>query len=456
MTQLPPGPPQHEDLDEPIHATATAPEVKVSTGTTEPRFVKQNDYLTKRFANGGKTRNYILHEIERLVDVGDFTLGKKVEQFEAEMANYLGVNHVIGTSNGTDALFLIFDAIGITHVRMPALTFWATAGAAAQAGCQIIFDDVLEDLLLEPDESLEFKFIRPSSDWMIHSEQDFRGTITESTMEYPPERDVSYERSKLATVPVWWAGDMDGSFHQSDGYVIEDAAQAIGAMDGRVKAGTVGYAAAFSLHPLKNICVWGDGGFISTNDQGLAEEIRLLRNHGMSDRDTVGVAGYNMRLSPIQAVVALSQMDPGYIDEMTRQRNEVAGWYNKALEELGGTFMNKVNIDLIPKRATRPAYHLYQFRYSQNGAPGSTNWRYKRSALIAHLNECGIEARIHYEKLVSQQDAYRSANNLNTGEHLFATRVVRELVSLPMHEYITEEDVAYVAAKIADFLDAKE
>ncbi|SVD14920.1 uncharacterized protein METZ01_LOCUS367774, partial [marine metagenome] len=216
-------------------------------------------------------------ELRSFVPTGDFTLGKPLTTFENSFAKLIGTKYAIGVNSGTDAIKLSLKAYGIgpgDEVITAANTFVATVGAICELGATPVFVDCNDTFCMNVDLVKE--------------------KITKKTK---------------ALVPIHFTGymtDMRKISKIADQYnlpVVEDACQSIlGSIDGK-NAGTWGYAGAFSLHPLKNINVWSDGGVIVTDDSELDKKLRLMRNHGLADRDSVTLMGYNSRLDTIQAVV---------------------------------------------------------------------------------------------------------------------------------------------------------
>jgi dTDP-4-amino-4,6-dideoxygalactose transaminase len=212
--------------------------------------------------------------IDRVARSGRYILGPEVEAFEAEFAEYLGVEHCIGVANGTDALTIVLRAIGVgpgDEVVMPSFTFYATAEAAIVAGATPVFCDIDPDTFC----------------------------VTAETV-----KAVVTPRTK-AIVPVHIFGNVApiGELRELGVPVVEDAAQAAGASLNGVKAGALADAATFSFFPAKNLPCLGDGGAIVTDDDRVAEVARLLRFHGSKDKTTFTEVGYNSRLDDMQAAV---------------------------------------------------------------------------------------------------------------------------------------------------------
>lgn len=358
-------------------------------------------YLPQQFDPGRGLVQDIIREIVEELTYGRFTLGPAVERLETAWALMCGVKHAIGVNSGTDALKLILKALGIHGhfaVLMPALSFIATAGAAIEVGAEPVFLDIAQgSYLLNPHIACA---VGPAV------------------------------RAK-AIMPVWWAGLVQSpGDYQGAPYMIEDACQAVGASyDGKM-AGSFGVAAAFSLHPLKNVNVWGDGGMVTTNDEALAREIRLLRNHGLQDRDNCARPGYNSRLDTIQAIVgwhALKEME-----ETTQKRNENARRYDEGLCDIEGV--------TVPERdpRARHAYHLYVV-YAE-----------RRDALLGYLAKRGVEAKIHYPILMPHQPGLAYLRH-EQGDFPVAEKYTRKAISLPIHQYLTPEQVDYTIQTIREF-----
>lgn len=359
----------------------------------------KHSYLTEQFS--AEVTDRILEEIRLLVQVGDFTLGTVVDSLEKKFAEIAGTTHAIGVGSGTDALRLSLLALGLeteAKVLTPALSFIATAGGIAGAGLRPEFCDIGEDLNL---------------DWKAYSGD---------------REEVS------AIVPVHWAGrpinveSLEMTF--PDVPVIEDACHAIMATtDGR-QAGSLGVAAAFSFHPLKNLNVWGDGGIITTSDPDLNEKLRLLRNHGQEDRDTVKMFGHNSRLDSIQAIVALEML--GKIGEITQSRRKNAAMFDGLLGTVEG-------VTILPRRDSEyEVFHLYQIR-AQN-----------RDQLVQYLRARGIDAKVHYRIPLHLQEASRYLG-FAKGDFPKAEQAANELVSLPVHEFITPQMVEFMSQEVRTF-----
>ena len=346
-----------------------------------------------------------LDAIRELLKTGDFTLGDEVEQFEKRFAQLCGARFAVGVNSGTDALFLGLKALDIgpgDEVITQANTFVATAGAIVQAGATPVFADVLPDLTIDP--------------------EDAEARITSRTR---------------AIMPVHYTGNM-GDIHRVMAmaarhrlHVVEDAAQAAGASNFGQPAGSFGIVAGFSLHPLKNLNVWGDGGAVTTYSPEIAARLRLLRNHGLRGRDEVETWGYNTRLDTLQAIVANILLDD--LDDITEARIRNAGRYDEGLRELAP------QIEIPPRIPTvRHVYHLYVV------------FAERRDELLAHLIERGVEAKIHYPRPLHLQPA-AEALGYSRGDFPRAEAQAERQLTLPVHQHLDERQIDFVVDQIRAF-----
>ena len=344
-------------------------------------------------------------DLRKLVASGEFTLGPFVEEFEKKFAAYIGVKHAIGTNTGTGALTLALKAAGVkpgSEVITVANTFIATVGAIVAAGARPVFVDCDERYQIDVSK--------------------IEAAITPET---------------TAILPVHWAGcppELEKILEIANRHaipVVEDACPAVGAkIDGKF-AGTFGKVNAFSMHPLKPLNVWGDGGIVVTNDDKLAEFLRLYRNHGLVDRDHVEIWGVNERLQPFQAVVGARVLDT--VEGLVEARIRNAKLFDAGLKGLE-SFIRP------PSRPAgyREVYQLYLVT------------AVRRNELLAFLISRGIEAKVHYPIPIHLQNAARGLG-YKRGDFPVCERQSDEIITLPAHQYITEEEIAYTIAKIRDF-----
>ncbi len=278
-------------------------------------------YLKDQFGDCPELWN----SLKKFVKTGDFTLGKELLKFEKKFANLIGSKYAVGVNSGTDAIKLSLKAIGIKYgdeVITAANTFVATVGAITEVGAKPVFVDCddtfcINTKILEKKITKKTKAIIP-----VH----FTGYMTNM-----PEL---MKISKKHKIPI-----------------IEDACQSILGEYNKKKAGTWGIAGAFSLHPLKNINVWSDGGIITLNNKSIYKKLLLLRNHGLKDRDTVEINGFNSRLDTFQAVVGNWILPKAR--QIASQRIKNAKYLDNGLKKIPGV--------VIPPRIknNKIVFHLY-------------------------------------------------------------------------------------------------
>lgn len=365
------------------------------------------NYLDQQFNADGNLVNDILEDIRELVRTGEFTLGPPVRKFEEKYAELCGVKHAIGINSGTDALILILKALGIgpgDEVITVPNSFIATANAIMFVGAKPVFVDVNDEYLIDIDLVKEAITPRTKAVLPVH--------LTGSPVNI----------SMLLRL-----------YHKThDRYldVIEDAAQAVDAEICGEKVGSLGIAGEFSLHPLKNMNVWGDGGMVTTNNDKLAEKIRLMRNHGLASRDVCEVAAGNCRLHTIQAVVGLRLLNDVCIVSNARIKN--AALYDSFLREVGGV--------MIPPRPAhkRRVYHTYVIQVEE------------REALIKFLTENGVEIKVHYPVPIHFQKPYLGLG-YKKGDFPVCEAQAERILSLPIHQYLTIDQICHTAGLIRKF-----
>ena len=361
----------------------------------------KHNYLSEQFQNSKK----IFRLIEDTVKFNDFTLGRYVDLFEKQFCKYQKVKYAIGVGSGTDAIFLSLKALGIKEgdeVITPTYSFYATAGAIATAGAKPVFVDIKDDLNID-EEKIEKK-------------------ITKKTR---------------AIVPVHWSGricNMKKILTIAKKYklhVVEDACHAIMAHDDKKKyAGNFGITGCFSMHPLKNLNVWGDGGIVTTNNKKIYDKIRLIRNHGLISRNDCKVYGYNSRLDTIQAAVGLEMIKK--INLITTSRIKNAKYLNNHLKDIK-------EITLIKeKTGYKSVYHLYQF-FCKN-----------RDGLDVYLRKNKIDSKVHYPKPLHLHHAAKKFNYKN-GQFEIAEKLAKKVISIPVHEFIKKKELDYMISKIKKF-----
>lgn len=332
-----------------------------------------------------------------------FILRDDVTQFESAIAKNLGVRHAIGVNSGTDALFLALKALGIgpgDEVITVAHTFVATVAAIVHCGAKPVLVDIGEDFNMDA--------------------QGLEDAITTKTR---------------AIIPVHMNGrccDMPAILAVAEKHglrVVEDAAQALGARISGQAAGNFGHVNAFSLHPMKNLHCFGDGGLMTTNDDALADSLRCLRNHGQNARKEVISFGFNSRMDNLQA--ALLNVNMQYFDADVMRRRELAARYCRELE-------NSAQIRL-PHPPTDDGYYDV-FSSFPILIPD-------RDELAAHLRQRGIECFVHWETPLHRNEHL----NLSGFDLPQTDRVSHEVLSLPIHPFLDENDCDVVISAIKEF-----
>jgi dTDP-4-amino-4,6-dideoxygalactose transaminase len=341
-------------------------------------------------------RREIIERLTAVVNDGRYILGPEVQAFEREFADYLGVRHVVGVANGTDALTIALRAAGIgpgDEVVVPSFTFYASAEAIPPTGATPVFCDVDEDTANVTVETID-AVLTPRTKAVIAV--DLFGNPA-------PVQEIA-EQTGLT--------------------VIEDAAQAAGAVANGRRAGSLGTVATFSFFPSKNLGCFGDGGAIVTDDDAIAESARMLRFHGSRDKITFEEVGYNSRLDELQAAV-LRVMLP-HLDGWTAGRRAAAAVYEEALGDL-------VTLPVVAL-GMEPAWHLYVVRHPD------------ADGLIASLAEVGVQARGYYRTPVHRQPAmaqWGSAIELPATDELARTNL-----AIPMSPVLSSQQAHEVAAAI--------
>jgi dTDP-4-amino-4,6-dideoxygalactose transaminase len=309
-----------------------------------------------------------------------------VEAFEREAAAYLGTPETVGVANGTDALIMVLETLGVgpgDEVICPAFTFFATAEAIARAGARPVFCDIeRETLNLDPEDA---------------------------------SRRVT-ERTKAIVAVHLFGRPLDTTLLPPGIPVIEDTAQAFGATIGERRAGVRGVAGTFSFFPTKNLPCLGDGGLVATADPEIAERIRLLRFHGTRDKQTFEAVGYNSRLDELQAA-ALRLFLP-HVDDWNAARREAAARYAR---------LGLGEVCRLPADAPGHVYHMFVVRSPE------------RDRIVTALQKAGIGCASYYRTPLHLQPVFRELGYLR-GSLPETERAAAENVALPLWAGI-EEDV---------------
>jgi dTDP-4-amino-4,6-dideoxygalactose transaminase len=344
--------------------------------------------------------------IAEVMNKGNFILGKQVEEFEKNFAEYCGVNYGAGISTGTDALELILRGLKIgdgDEVIVPANTFIATATAVSSAGAKPIFVDAkYEDGNIDP--------------------KKIKEKITENTKAIMPVH--------LYGNPV----DMDEILEIAKEYnlkVIEDACQAHGAKYKGKRTGSLGNAAAFSFYPAKNLGAFGDAGGIVSNDEALIEKIKKLRNYGQSEKYYHDFFAFNKRLDTMQA--AILDIKLKCLDSWNESRIDSAKILNKGLDRIVKT----PNIETDKTSV----FHLYVIQ---------TKTEEERDKLKDFLQKKDIQTGLHYPHPIHLQKAYSNLR-LKEGDYPVTEKLCKTGLSLPIFPYMKNEEVEYIIDSVKEF-----
>ena len=344
----------------------------------------------------------IRNAMNEVYESGWFILGKKVEQFEKDYAAYCGTKYAIGCGNGEDAIELILRGYGIgpgDEVIVSSHTFIASVLAVSAVGATPIL-------------------IEPEMDYYLMDTSLIEDKITDKT------------KAIIAVQLYGQACDMDKINEIAKKHnlkVIEDAAQAHGAMYKGRKVGTLADAAAFSFYPGKNLGAFGDGGAVVTNDEQLAKSVRTYSNYGADIKYHHEVKGVNSRLDEIQA--AILDVKLKHLDKANACRREIAKKYQNGIKN------EKV---ILPKVAeyNEHVFHLFVIRCEE------------RDRLAKYLEENGIHTVIHYPIAIYKQNAYKEFNDLNLEK---SNELANTVLSLPLYYGMSDEDINYVIEKINEF-----
>lgn len=356
--------------------------------------------LPKQFDN-----EIIFKGIKEQLKKSQFILGPEVSEFESNFAKLCDTSFAVGLNSGTDALYLCLEALDIgpgDEVITVPNSFIATTAVIVNAGAKPVFVDVGDDYnintdLIEKAITKKTKAILP-----VH--------LTGNPADMPKIIEIAKKYNL---------------------YVIEDASQAAGAvLDGK-PAGSFGIAGCFSLHPLKNLNVCGDGGIVVTNSKELYNKLILLRNHGLVNRDEVEIFGYNSRLDTIQAVIANEGLRN--LDQTINMRIKNAKQYDSAFANLG----EFITIPLR-KENVKQVFHTYVIQVKD------------RDRLRTFLTDKGIESKVHYPIPIHMQRASRYMG-YKTGDFPEAEEQAKSIITLPVHQYLTDEEIDYVINAVKRF-----
>jgi dTDP-4-amino-4,6-dideoxygalactose transaminase len=343
----------------------------------------------------------IQQEFKRVCESTAFILGPDVAEFEREFGTFTGIRHVVGTGNGTDALEIALRAVGLgsgDEILVPTNSFVASSLAVLRAGARVVLVDCDEDFLMDPASA--------------------EARVTPRTKGIMPVHLFGQ------CVPM---GPIEALSHSHRLTIVEDAAQAQGARQGKRGAGTFGQAAATSFYPGKNLGAYGDAGAAMTNDDAVAAKMRALRNYGSEVKYHHPDQGFNSRLDTLQAVVLRIKLRR--LEAWNAARRTAAQRYHELLRNVP---------DVVPPRAkegNEHIWHVYAVRVP------------RRDHVLRSLHDAGIGAGIHYPVPIHLQGAFAYLGH-NRGDFPIAERLANEQLSLPIYPEITPAQQEEVVAAL--------
>lgn len=349
-------------------------------------------------------RDELLSAVDEVFSSGTYILGDPVLQLEKQLSEYLNTPYVLGIANGADALMLGLKVFNIgpgDEVIVPVNSFIASAGAVVAAGAMPVFCDVSDDLNIDVNKITKH--------------------ITQKTKAIMPVHLTGRPADMHAIMRIAKENNL---------FVIEDAAQSIGATYHGKMTGTIGDIGCFSLHPLKNLHAYGDAGIIVAKNKTHYDQLKLLRNHGLIDRDHCAMWGYNSRIDTVQA--KLVSLGLSHLSDWNNKRRENAEKYQVALK-------NNVK---VPQECEGvfSVYHNFVIQTEQ------------RDTLSAYLKENGIDTRVHYPIPLHLQPASKMLG-YQLGDFPVAEKLAKEMLSLPIYPELSDECVEYVIKNMKAFYE---
>ena len=343
----------------------------------------------------------LLPIIEEVLQSGQYVLGEEVERFEQLIAQSFGVKYCVGLNSGTDALLLGLSALGIKsgdEVITPPNSFIASTSSIVHLGAVPVFVDVKKDQNIDPDKIKDAITNQTKAIMPVH----LTGRIS--------EMDKIKEIAKDNNLKV-----------------IEDAAQSAGSKYQEIFSGAWGDLGCFSAHPLKNLNACGDAGFITTNDLEIAKEIKLKANHGLIDRDTVENFGLVSRMDALQAAILNYRIK--LLPVIVEKRRQNAKIYQDLLDRENVFFPDDSDAEFN-------TFHTFVIQVDQ------------RDNLKEHLTSVGIETAVHYPVPIHLQPACK---DYNIGNYPNTEDQAKKILTLPIHQYLDEENLTRVAIEINHF-----
>jgi len=345
------------------------------------------------------------NKLSELLENQAFILGKDVEELEGGLSRYCGTKYAVGVNSGTDALIVALEAMGIKpgdEVITTPFTFIATAEAIVRAGAKPVFVDIdretfnIDPMLIEEKITARTKAILPVHLYGLCADMD-------KVIEIAKRHNLK---------------------------ILEDLAQAIGSEYKGKRAGSMGDAGAISFYPGKNLGCFGDGGMLVTNDRGIHDRAKLIRNHGSDERYKHKLIGYNSRLDNIQAAILNIKLK--HLDGWIEKRMEIARFFTKELKGL------PLSAPLVPD-GYRHSFHLY--------VPKSD----KAPEIVDRLNQAGIESRTYYPIPLHLQECF-SYLGYKQGDLPVSEEMSRKVFAIPIYAELTRAEQAHIVGAIRDIL----
>jgi dTDP-4-amino-4,6-dideoxygalactose transaminase len=338
--------------------------------------------------------------VQRVLQSGRFILGEEGRTFEAEYAAFLGGGQVVGVASGTDAIELLLRALEIgagDGVAVPALAPSAVAAAVRRAGARVIYADVEEETLTLCPQALRAR---------LKGTPGIKAVLAVHLYGHPCDWKALREVCEAQGV-----------------LLIEDASQAHGARFGTQAVGTLGKASVWSFYPTKNLGALGDAGAVWISEAGLAERLRCLREYGWRQRHVSELPGINSRLDEMQAAMLRVKL-PSLIEQVKRRR------------ELASRYFRRLSGVVLPvvRDGCEHAFHQFVIRTS------------RREALQEHLRHRGVPSAVLYPAALHQQPAFACSEDFPVAE-----KAVKEVLSLPLHPYLSELAIEAVCAAVEEF-----
>jgi len=335
-----------------------------------------------------------------------FIAGESVHKFEEEFARYCTTKYAVAVSSGTAALHLAMLAVGVKpkdEVITQANSFIASSNSIIHAGGTPVFCDANDDYLLDY-QQLPKKISRKT-----------KAIIPVHLYGNPSDMDEINELAQKKNITV-----------------IEDDAQAHGALYKGKKIGSLATVGCFSFYSTKNMTVCGDGGMVTTNDEKIANSIISLRNHGRTGQDIHTAIGYTARLNTVSAAIGRVQLK--HLDEWVQKRRMIAQHYHDKLSDI-----DELNLPPGDKNGKKPSYHLYVVKTE------------KRNQLVDYMRKAGIICLVHYPTPIPMQPIYKELYHYKEGDFPKSEEQASHILDLPMFPELPEKDVHFISEKIHEF-----